>query len=118
MGAIPQQLAEGFVAAQTTLRCNTAVVGLVHEETRVVGVRINDGQALIADAVVLAVPAPIAQQLAGLALPSDAKGTTTIYWEGDTALTTNRKLWLNANSDTFVNACVEVLQAIRHARLC
>jgi phytoene dehydrogenase-like protein len=106
MGAIPQQLAEGFVAAQTTLRCNNAVVGLVHEETRVVGVRLNDGQALIADAVVLAVPAPIAQQLAGLALPSDAKGTTTLYWEGDTALTTNRKLWLNANSDTFVNnAC-------------
>jgi len=106
MGAIPQQLAEGFVAAQTTLRCNTAVVGLVHEETRVVGVRLNDGQALLADAVVLAVPAPIAQQLAGLALPSEAKGTTTLYWEGDTALTANRKLWLNANDDAFVNnAC-------------
>ena len=106
MGAIPQQLAEGFVAAQTTLRCNTAVVGLVHEETRVVGVRLNDGHALLADAVVLAVPAPIAQQLAGLALPSEAKGTTTLYWEGDTALTTNRKLWLNANDDAFVNnAC-------------
>lgn len=106
MGAIPQQLAAGFVAAQTTVRCNTAVVGLVHEETRVVGVRLNDGQALLADAVVLAVPAPIAQQLAGLALPSEAKGTTTLYWEGDTALTTQRKLWLNANSDAFVNnAC-------------
>jgi protoporphyrinogen oxidase len=96
MGVIAQQLASGLAPDQTTLRCNTPVVGLVHEDTRVVGVRLNDGQVLPADAVVLAVPAPIAQQLAGLALPSVAR-TTTLYWEGDTALTTNRKLWLNAN---------------------
>jgi phytoene dehydrogenase-like protein len=106
MGVITQQLASGLTPDQTTLRCNTSVVGLVHEDTRVVGVRLNDGQALLADAVVLAVPAPIAQQLVGLTLPSEAKGTTTIYWEGDTALTTNRKIWLNANDDAFVNnAC-------------
>ncbi len=106
MGVVTQQLASGLAPDQTTLRCNTPVVGLVHEDTRVVGVRLNDGQALLADAVVLAVPAPIAQQLVGLTLPSEAKGTTTIYWEGDTALTTNRKLWLNANDDAFVNnAC-------------
>ena len=106
MGVITQQLASGLAPDQTTLRCNMPVVGLVHEDRRVVGVRLNDGQALLADAVVLAVPAPIAQQLAGLTLPSEAKGTTTIYWEGDTALTTNRKIWLNANDDAFVNnAC-------------
>ena len=106
MGAIPQQLANGFASDQTTVRCNTAVVGLVHEDIRVVGVRLNDGGVVLADAVILAVPAPIAQQLAGLVLPTEAKGTTTLYWEGDSALTTNRKLWLNANSDAFVNnAC-------------
>jgi protoporphyrinogen oxidase len=84
----------------------TSVVALVREEARVVGVRTSDGRVVTGDAVILAVPAPVAQQLAGVSLPKGALATTTLYWEGDAPLSTQRKIWLNANPDAFVNnAC-------------
>lgn len=106
MGAIAAHLAHGLDAQLTTLWCQTPVVALVHEDTRVVGVRTADGRVVLGDGVILAVPAPVAQQLAGLPLPSGALGTTTLYWEGDVPVSTARKIWLNANQDAFVNnAC-------------
>jgi phytoene dehydrogenase-like protein len=106
MGALSAQLAHGLDAQMSTLLLQTAVVALVYEGSRVVGVRTHDGRLWLADGVILAVPAPVAQQLAGVPLPSGALATTTLYWEGDSAVTTMRKIWLNANSDAFVNnAC-------------
>lgn len=106
MGAISAQLAHGLDAQLTTVLLQTSVVALVREEARVVGVRTSDGRVVTGDAVILAVPAPVAQQLAGVSLPKGALATTTLYWEGDAPLSTQRKIWLNANPDAFVNnAC-------------
>lgn len=106
MGTLSAQLAHGLDAQMSTLLLQTPVVALVYEATRVVGVRTSDGRVLLADGVILAVPAPVAQQLAGLPMPSGALATTTLYWEGDAPVTQVRKIWLNANHDAFVNnAC-------------
>lgn len=107
MGAISQQLAAGL-GADTQLRLNTAVVGLVREDHRVVGVRLRDDQVLLADAVILAVSAPVAHQLCGLPVPTDGLDTVTLYWHGTVPLTHQKKIWLNANADAFVNNAVQL----------
>lgn len=114
MGALSAHIAQGIDPQLTTLRVQTPVEALVYEGGRVVGVRSADGRVELADAVILAVPAPTAQQLAGLPLPSGAVGTTTLYWEGDTAVTTVRKIWLNANSDAFVNNACQLTAVAPH----
>lgn len=85
MGAISEQLAAGL-NSDTQLRLNTAVAGLVRQDDRVVGVRLRDDQVVLADAVVLAVPAPVAQQLSGLPVPTDGLDTVTMYWHGTAPL--------------------------------
>lgn len=107
MGAISEQLAAGL-NSDTQLRLNTAVAGLVREGERVVGVRLRDDQVLLADAVVLATPAPVANHLSGLAVPTDGLDTVTLYWHGTAPLTHQKKIWLNANSDAFVNNAVQL----------
>lgn len=107
MGAISDQLAAGL-NADTQLRVNTHVAGLVREDNRVVGVRLRDDQVLLADAVVLAVPAPVAHQLSGLTVPTDGLDTVTLYWHGTAPLTQQKKIWLNANPDAFVNNAVQL----------
>lgn len=107
MGAISNQLVAGL-NADTQLRLNTHVAGLVRQDERVVGVRLRDDQVLLADAVVLAVPAPIAHQLSGLAVPTDGLDTVTLYWHGTVPLTAQKKIWLNANQDAFVNNAVQI----------
>lgn len=107
MGEISNQLAAGL-NADTTVHLNTAVAGVVREGDRVVGVRLRNDQVLLADAVILAVPAPVAQQLSGLALPTDGLDTVTLYWHGTTALTHHKKIWLNADTDAFVNNAVQI----------
>lgn len=107
MGEISNQLAAGL-NADTTLRLNTPVAGLVREGDRVVGVRLRDDQVMLADAVVLAVSAPLAQQLSGLDLPTDGVDTVTIYWHGTRPLSQRKKIWLNANPDAFINNAVQM----------
>jgi phytoene dehydrogenase-like protein len=107
MGAISEHLAAGL-NSDTHLRLNTPVVGLVREGDQVVGVRLRDDQVLLADAVVLAVSAPVAHQLSGLPIPTAGLDTVTLYWHGTAALTQQKKIWLNANSDAFVNNAVQI----------
>jgi phytoene dehydrogenase-like protein len=107
MGAISVQLAAGL-NTDTQLRVNTPVAGLVREGDRVVGVRLRDDQVVLADAVVLAVSAPVAQQLSGLPIPTEGLDTVTVYWHGSVPLTQQKKIWLNANPDAFVNNAVQM----------
>jgi len=107
MGALAQHLADGLLPNQQ-VQLNQPVSALRYEGERVVGVVLADGAQLSADAVVLAVPAPIANQLSGLTLPTVAKGTTTLYWAGTRALTTHKKLWLNADADAYVNNAMQM----------
>lgn len=102
MGALSLQLASGL-GDGVTLHLQQRIAGLIREDDRVVGIRRADGETVLADAVILATAAPDVAQLAGLPVPTAALGTVTLYWEGDVALTQQRKLWLNANTDAFVN---------------
>lgn len=114
MGALSAHIAQALDAQLTTVHLQTAIVALVYEDARVVGVRSADGRVELGDGVILAVPAPIAQQLAGIPLPSGAVGTTTVYWEGDEPVTTVRKIWLNANPDAFVNNACQMTAIAPH----
>ncbi len=107
MGTISAHLAAGL-NNDTHLRLHTTVAGLVREDARVVGVRLRDDQVLLADAVILAVAAPVAQQLSGIALPTDGLDTVTIYWHGTHPIAHHKKIWLNANPDAFVNNAVQL----------
>lgn len=107
MGAISQQLASGL-GDGVTLHLQQRIAGLVRQDDRVVGIRRSDGETVLADAVLLAMAAPEVAQMAGLPISTTSVGTVTLYWEGDEALTTQRKLWLNANDDAFVNNAVQL----------
>ena len=105
IGAITQQLAAPL-RAEGRIRCNTRVVQLLHAG-RITGVRLENGDTLQADAVVLATDAPSAQQLAPveatLTPPEGTLSTTAVYFAGTEALYHSRKIVLNANADAFVN---------------
>jgi len=103
MGALATELAQGV-----EVECRQSVSRLCVTAGRVSGVVLADGTERYADAVVLAVPAPIAQQLSGLDIPTTPKSTVTLYWAGSQALTTQKKLWLNANPDAYVNNAMQM----------
>jgi phytoene dehydrogenase-like protein len=103
MGALATELAQGV-----EVECRQSVSRLCITAGRVSGVVLADGTERYADAVVLAVPAPIAQQLSGLDIPTTPKSTVTLYWAGSQALTTQKKLWLNANPDAYVNNAMQM----------
>jgi protoporphyrinogen oxidase len=53
--------------------------------------------------IVVATPAPEAARLTGLATPTGALGTVTLYFSGDLPLWPGKKILLNANKNPFVN---------------
>jgi phytoene dehydrogenase-like protein len=67
-----------------------------------------DGTRLEAGRVVIATPAPEAARLTGRPMPSGARGTVTLYWQGAAPLYRGNKLVLNAHPDAFVNHLVQI----------
>lgn len=108
MGQISRQLG-AELHAQGRIRLNTQVAALAASGVRVAGVRLADGATLLADAVVLATPAPETARLCstiGHAVPSLPAGcvqTVTLYFGGRERLYESKKLLLNADPDAFVN---------------
>ncbi len=102
MGTISRQLAAPLEAAGRILR-NTPVVDLLHEEQRVVGVRLENGTELRARAVVLATEAPTAARLAGIDSPGGARQEAVVYFAGARPTYAGRKIVLNAAPDAYVN---------------
>jgi phytoene dehydrogenase-like protein len=102
IGAITQQLASPL-RAEGRVRCHAPVAALLRAEGRVVGVRLDNGEALHADAVVLATDAPSATRLADLPTPQGVRQTAAIYFAGTHQIYTSRKIVLNAAPDAFVN---------------
>lgn len=56
-----------------------------------------------ADTIVVATPAPEAARLTGSAMPTEARGVTTLYFAGPEPLWQERKILLNANARPFVS---------------
>jgi phytoene dehydrogenase-like protein len=102
MGAITRQLAAPLKAAGA-VRCNAPVTALLRDGERVVGVRLEDGTELRADAVVLAADASNAAKLAGLPVPEGVRQEAAIYFAGARPLYRSRKIALNADPHAFVN---------------
>lgn len=105
MGAITQQLAAPLRQAGA-IRLNTKVDALLRNNDRVTGVRLDNGEELRADAVVLATDAPSAQRIAediDLHAPHASKAANVVYFAGLQPLYTGKKILLNANPEPFVN---------------
>ncbi|MGQ9479812.1 NAD(P)/FAD-dependent oxidoreductase [Chloroflexus sp.] len=102
MGAIAEQLATDL---RTTgrIRLNTRAVALIEESGRVCGVRLADGSAMMADAVVLATPAPETARLSGLPMPEGQLGSACVWLATRRPLYRGKKLILNADEKAFVN---------------
>jgi phytoene dehydrogenase-like protein len=102
MGAISDQIAQPLLA-RGLVRLGVAASTLLTEGERVVGIHLANGQELRADAVVIATPAPAAARLTGMAMPSGARQTVTLYYGGDRPVYASKKLALNPAPDAFVN---------------
>lgn len=103
MGQISQQLAEELFAADC-IRLNSRVAELVRStDDRVIGVRLTDGEAINADAVVVATAAPEASRLAGIPMPEGKVGTVCLYFAGTEPVLGGGKIALHANQNVFVN---------------
>lgn len=99
MGALSEQLASHL--PPHSIRLNSPVDQLVREGGEVVGVRVR-GEVIRGEAVVLAVPAPVAGELAGVPAPQGRVSSTTLYFGGDEPLWRGKKILLNANPDHFI----------------
>ncbi len=100
MGEIARQLAAPIA---DRVRLGSPASELLSDGMRVTGMRLAGGETLLADAVVLAVPAPEAARLSGLDTPQGALSTITLYFRGERPVWRGKKLALNAAPDAFVN---------------
>ncbi len=105
MGAISEQLAEPL-QKKGLIRLNTKVAELIQSEGRVSGVRLENGETIEAEAVVISTPAPEAARLTGLPMPPGQTSTINLYWSGDEAFYQGKKILLNPAQDAFVNNAV------------
>ena len=105
---LAERLAFAVTRAGGTIRRKAEVESLVFHESprRVMGVKLRDGMMVEADAVMLAVPAPVAAKLSGLTTVEGQKSVCCLYFAGDTPLYRSRKLLLGASPDSFVNNAV------------
>ncbi len=85
------------------LRLGAAVAGLLRDGGRVTGVRLENGEEIPADAVVLATDAQVAARLGGLETPGGALHATAIYLAGARPVYAGRKIVLNAAPSALVN---------------
>ncbi len=102
MGAIAEQLGSELLTAGR-VRLRTRAVALLHNADTVIGVRLDDGSERLADAVVLATPAPETARLSQLPVPTGQLGSSCVWLATRTPLYRGKKLLLNADQHAFVN---------------
>jgi phytoene dehydrogenase-like protein len=105
MGQISEQLAEPL-KKKGLVRLNTKVAELLQDGERVSGVRLQGGEIIEAERVVISTPAPEAARLTGQPMPQGNTSTINLYWSGDRSFYKGKKILLNANPDPFVNNAV------------
>lgn len=94
MGAIPRQIAKGLTPDSVHL--NSPVLELLREGERVTGIRLEGGETVEADAVVVATDAEVAARLTGLNLPTEHRGATCLYFLLPKPLNGNKSILLFA----------------------
>jgi phytoene dehydrogenase-like protein len=108
-GQISEQLAqELFAAGRVRLNSPVAELTRTSDAITVTGVRLADGSAEAADAVVVATPAPEASRLTGLPTVTGQTSTVNLYWSGEAPVYQGKKIVLHANRGAFVRSCALV----------
>ena len=105
IGEIPKQLAARLPVG--AVRVNSPVRSLLREGDRVAGVETAGGEEHEADSVVVATDAPMAERLAGAAVPEGSFGQLCVYYAAD-GVDSGKKIVLNAEEGGFVNNAVEI----------
>ena len=104
MQRIPEQLAAKLPAG--SIRYHARVSELLIEDGRVNGVRLANGEEIMAEQVVIATESPIAEKFLRTSLPSKPVSTVCLYFAGDERLYSQRQIMLNADPNAFVNNAV------------
>jgi len=108
MGKISDQLATEL-ETDARIRRNARVVELVRDKNAWCrGVILENGEKILAEAVVVATPAPEAARLTGRPMPEGQRGTVCVYFAGDKRIYRGKKIVLHANREPFVNNCVQI----------
>jgi phytoene dehydrogenase-like protein len=106
MGRIAEQLAEPLAGR---IRLRSWVEGLERDETGAVsGVRLEGGEILSANKVVISSAAPEAARLSGLSMPKGRTSTVNLYWAGERPVYRAKKLALNGNRHVFINNAAQI----------
>jgi len=113
IGAIPAQLAAGL--SPGTIRTDAAVVRLEVVGERAYGVRLESGERVEGDNVVLATEPPVAASLAATAgvrvdMPRGALRCTTLYFAAPEPPLPGRALWLNGERSAVVSHAVTMTE--------
>lgn len=110
---IPEQIAEELLTRQA-IRLNTKVAELVRDDTgRYTGAKLESGETVTGDVVVIATPAPEATRLTGLdTMPKGQTSTINLYYSGPAPLYKGKKLVLNANPRPFINNLVQITNVL------
>ena len=105
---IPEQLASAL--PQGSVRYSARVTELLITDGQVTGVRLENGEQIEAEQVVVATESQSAERLAGRfvekALPTQGVGTICLYFAGNEQLYTQKKILLNAEPNAYVNNAV------------
>lgn len=108
MGQISEQLAQEL-KDKGGLRLKAKVAEVVRDENGLYsGARLENGEVIAGDAVVVATSAPEAARLTGKPMPTGETSTVNLYFAGTAPLYQGKKLVLNANPNPFVNNTVQV----------
>lgn len=106
MQAIPDQLADKV--GREHIRHGAKVAALTREDGRVSGVRLETGEEVRADRVVLACAHPEIRRLSGAPRELSGNAAITLYFETPQSLTSSKKVILNAAYDARVNQIAQV----------
>ncbi len=98
MGAIPRQIAKDLTP--DTVHLNSPVVELLREEGRATGIRLEGGETVEADAVVVATDGETAARLTGLRLPTEYRSVTCLYFLVPKPLKASKSILLFAEPNT------------------
>ncbi|QBD77364.1 FAD-dependent oxidoreductase [Ktedonosporobacter rubrisoli] len=105
MGSIAEQLASSLPSG--TIHYHARVSELLRGEgSRVIGVRLSNGEQVEADQVVIATESPVAAKLTGLPLPTEGVGCTCLYFAGAERLYDQRAIVLHTDPASYVNHVV------------
>lgn len=106
MGAMGKQIAADLKPG--TLHLNSPVRELIYKSGQVVGVRLEDGQSVDADRVVVATEFDKTAQLADLHIPATWRVSTTLYFEIPEPLYREKLIALFPGSSPLVNSATPV----------